>query len=185
MAAGLIDIFAEEFEHLIKEFELPLQNQILTFSLLLFIILLSPIILRRVKIPALIGLIIAGVIIGPHGFNMISETNMKEGFMAMFSKIGLLYIMFMAGLELDMHEFRRHRNRSIAFGIFTFIIPLSLGYPLCKHVLGLNDMASLLTASMFSTHTLVAYPIVTKYGISKIQSVAIAIEELSSQIRPF
>jgi Kef-type K+ transport system membrane component KefB len=175
MAAGLIDIFAEEFEHLIKEFQLPLQNQILTFSLLLFIILLSPIILRRVKIPALIGLIIAGVIIGPHGFNMISETNMKEGFMGMFSKIGLLYIMFMAGLELDMHEFKRHRNRSIAFGIFTFIIPLALGYPLCKHVLGLNDMASLLTASMFSTHTLVAYPIVTKYGISKIQSVAIAI----------
>ena len=175
MAAGLIDIFAEEFEHLIKEFQLPLQNQILTFSLLLFIILLSPIILRKVKIPALIGLIIAGVIIGPHGFNMISETNMKEGFMGMFSKIGLLYIMFMAGLELDMHEFKRHRNRSIAFGVFTFIIPLALGYPLCKHVLGLNDMASLLTASMFSTHTLVAYPIVTKYGISKIQSVAIAI----------
>ena len=85
----------------------------------------------------------------------------------MFSTFGLLYIMFMAGLELDMQQFKRFRNKSLVFGLLTFAIPLALGYPLCRHILGLNEMASLLTASMFSTHTLVAYPIVSKYGISK------------------
>lgn len=175
METGLIDQFAKEFEHLLSEFKFPLENQILTFSILLFIILLSPIILRKFKIPALIGLIISGVIIGPNGFEMISEANMKTGFVSMFAKFGLLYIMFMAGLELDMQEFKRYKNKSIAFGAFTFFIPLLLGYPICRYALGLNELASLLTASMFATHTLVAYPIVSKYGISKMEAVAIAI----------
>ncbi|MCC6701287.1 MAG: cation:proton antiporter [Fluviicola sp.] len=175
METSLLDQFGKEFEHLLGEFKFPLENQILTFSILLFIILLSPIILRKFKIPALIGLIISGVIIGPNGFEMISEANMKMGFVSMFAKFGLLYIMFMAGLELDMQEFKRYKNKSIAFGAFTFFIPLLLGYPICRYALGLNELASLLTASMFATHTLVAYPIVSKYGISKMEAVAIAI----------
>jgi Kef-type K+ transport system membrane component KefB len=172
---GLINEFGKEFDHLMHQFHLPLENKILTFSLLLFIILLSPIILRKFKIPALIGLIISGVIIGPNGFGVISEVNMKTGFVSMFSTIGLLYIMFMAGLELDMQEFKRYKNKSVAFGALTFFVPLLLGYPICRFALGLNELASLLTASMFATHTLVAYPIVSKYGISKIEAVAIAI----------
>lgn len=166
----------KEFHHLMEEFRLPLENQILTFSLLLLIILLSPILLRRLRIPALIGLILSGVIIGPHGLEVISETvKAKTGFVGMFSTFGLLYIMFMAGLELDMQEFKKYKNKSITFGALTFFIPLLLGYPLCRYVLDLGQMASLLTASMFATHTLVAYPIVSKYGISKLESVAVAI----------
>jgi len=174
--AGLFDQFFVEFRHLLGEFKLPLDNQILTFSLLLFIILLSPIILRKFRIPALIGLIISGVIIGPKGLNVIGDTLMaSSGWVKLFSTFGLLYIMFMAGLELDMQEFRRYRNKSITFGALTFFIPLLLGYPICRYGLGLSEMASLLTASMFATHTLVAYPIVSKYGISKSEAVAIAI----------
>lgn len=173
---GLLDQFMKEFQHLANEFHLPLENQILTFSLLLFIILLSPILLRKLKVPALIGLIISGVIIGPNGLSFISETvKAKTGFVGMFSTFGLLYIMFMAGLELDMQEFKKYRNKSITFGALTFFIPLLLGYPLCRWVLDLSEIASLLTASMFATHTLVAYPIVSKYGISKMEAVAIAI----------
>ncbi|MBP6272438.1 MAG: cation:proton antiporter, partial [Fluviicola sp.] len=172
---GLLNEFAKEFDHLIGEFKFPLENQILTFSILLFIILLSPIVLRKFKIPALIGLIISGVLIGPNGFEMISEANMKTGFVSMFSKIGLLYIMFMAGLELDMQEFKRYKNKSLVFGGLTFFIPLLLGYPICRFALGLDEIGSLLTASMFATHTLVAYPIVSKYGISKMEAVAIAV----------
>lgn len=172
---GLLERFGHEFEKLIGEFHLPLENPILTFSLLLLIILLSPILLRRLKIPALIGLIISGVIIGPNGFELISKANTTEGYVFMFAKFGLLYIMFMAGLELDMQEFKRYRNKSITFGALTFFIPLLLGYPICRYALQLNEIASLLTASMFATHTLVAYPIVSKYGITKMESVAIAI----------
>ncbi|ASS48342.1 MAG: sodium:proton antiporter [Candidatus Fluviicola riflensis] len=173
---GLMDQFWQEFLDLVKEFKFPLENPILTFSILLLIILVSPILLRKFRIPALIGLIISGVIIGPHGINMISESvTAKSGFVGMFATFGLLYIMFMAGLELDMQEFKRYRNKSITFGALTFFIPLLLGYPVCRYALGLNEMASLLTASMFATHTLVAYPIVSKYGISKMEAVAIAI----------
>jgi Kef-type K+ transport system membrane component KefB len=164
------------FEHVSQAFHLPLKNPVLIFSLILFIILLSPIILRKLKIPAIIGLIISGVIVGPKGFNLIGEKLMEsDGAMKIFATIGLLYIMFMAGLELDMNEFKKYRNKSFTFGFLTFIIPLSLGFPICYYALNLDFTASLLTASMFATHTLVAYPIVSKYGITKRPAVAISI----------
>ena len=102
------------FNHLLEEFQLPLQNPVLIFSLILFIILLSPILLRRINIPGIIGLIISGVIIGPHGLNILEQNSAIN----LFSTIGLLYIMFIAGLELDMNDFRANRNKSVLFGFF-------------------------------------------------------------------
>jgi Kef-type K+ transport system membrane component KefB len=164
------------FEHLINAFQLPLKNPVLLFSLLLFIILLSPILLRKARIPNIIGLIISGVIIGPKGLGIIGENAMaQEGSIKLFSTIGLLYIMFIAGLELDLNRFRKQINKSLIFGGLTFIIPLGLGYPICSEILHLSPLASLLTASMFATHTLVSYPIISKYGLSKHSSVAITV----------
>lgn len=164
------------FQHLIEEFHLPLKNPVLVFSILLFIILLSPIVLRKMKIPGIIGLILSGVLIGPHGLGLIGERTMEaEGSIKLFSTIGLLYIMFMAGLELDLRQFKRYFQKSVGFGFLTFIIPLALGYPLCTEVLHLSPLAALLTASMFSTHTLVAYPIVSKFGLAKHPAVAITV----------
>ncbi len=164
------------FAHLLEEFHLPLKNPVLVFSLLLFIILLSPILLRKIRIPAIIGLIISGVIIGPHGMGLIGEKTMEaEGSIKLFSTIGLLYIMFMAGLELDMTEFKKYFKKSVVFGALTFLIPISLGYPICRYALGLSEVASWLTASMFATHTLVAYPIINKFGLSKSTAASIAI----------
>ncbi|MBE0422742.1 MAG: cation:proton antiporter [Lutibacter sp.] len=159
------------FKHLIHEFELPLGNPVLIFSLILLIILLSPILLRKLNIPGIIGLIISGVVIGPHGLNILEKNSAVD----LFSTIGLLYIMFIAGLELDMNQFKANRNKSLLFGFFTFIIPLSIGFPVCFYFLDYDFNASLLTASMFATHTLVAYPIVSKLGISKNQAVAITV----------
>lgn len=159
------------FEHLMHEFELPLSNPVLVFSLILFIILLSPILLRRLNIPGIIGLIIAGVVIGPYGFNILEKNSAVD----LFSTIGLLYIMFIAGLELDLNEFKSNRNKSLLFGLFTFIVPLGIGFPVCFYLLGYDFNASFLTASMFATHTLVAYPIVSKLGVSKNQAVAITV----------
>jgi Kef-type K+ transport system membrane component KefB len=150
---------------------LPLENPILIFSLILFIILFSPILLRKLKIPGIIGLIIAGVIIGPYGLNILAKNSAID----LFSTIGLLYIMFIAGLELDMNEFKSNRNKSLVFGLFTFIFPLGIGFPVCYYLLQYDLNASLLTASMFATHTLVAYPIVSKLGVSKNQAVAITV----------
>lgn len=154
-----------------NEFDLPLKNPVLIFSLVLFIILLSPILLRRLNIPGIIGLIISGVIIGPHGFNILEKNSAVD----LFSTIGLLYIMFIAGLELDLNEFRANRNKSLVFGLLTFIIPLAIGFPVCHYLLQYDFNASFLTASMFATHTLVAYPIVSKLGVSKNQAVAITV----------
>lgn len=153
------------------EFQLPLGNPVLVFSLILLIILLSPILLRKLNIPGIIGLIISGVIIGPHGLNILEKNSAVD----LFSTIGLLYIMFIAGLELDMNQFKANRNKSLLFGFFTFIIPLTIGFPVCYYFLDYGLNASLLTASMFATHTLVAYPIVSKLGISKNQAVAITV----------
>ena len=163
--------FIEFFQHFIHEFQLPLKNPVPIFSLILFIILLSPILLRRINIPSIIGLIISGVIIGPYGLNILE----KNSAVTLFSTIGLLYIMFIAGLELDMNEFKAHRNKSLVFGLFTFALPLAIGFPVCHYLLGYSFDASLLTASMFATHTLVAYPIVSKMGVSKNQAVAITV----------
>lgn len=164
------------FQHLIEAFQLPLKNPVLVFSILLFIILLSPIVLRKIRIPGIIGLILSGVLIGPHGLGLIGERTMEaEGSVKLFSTIGLLYIMFMAGLELDLRQFKRYFQKSLGFGVLTFIIPLALGYPLCIEVLHLSPLAALLTASMFSTHTLVAYPIVSKFGLTKHRAVAITV----------
>lgn len=159
------------FDHIAHEFERPFQNPVLVFALVLFIILLSPILLRKLKIPGIIGLIISGVIIGPHGINFLEQNSAVK----LFSTIGLLYIMFIAGLELDLKEFQRNKNKSMAFGFLTFIIPLAIGLPVCYYLLNYNFTASLLIASMFSTHTMVSYPIVSRFGISKNEAVAITV----------
>ena len=99
------------FEHLLSEFKLPLHNPVLVFSLMLFIILLSPIVLRKARIPAIIGLILSGVLIGPKGLNLIgSEAMAASGNIKLFATIGLLYIMFIAGLELDLTQFKKYTH---------------------------------------------------------------------------
>lgn len=158
-------------DKLISEFQLPLESPILIFSLILFIILLAPLILGRFKIPGIIGLIIAGIIIGPKGLNILGESL----FVDVFSTIGLLYIMFIAGLELDLTEFKAHKKQSLLFSFFTFMIPLSIGMVVCFYFLKYGFFTSLLTASMFATHTLVTYPIVNKFGVAKNPAVAITV----------
>jgi Kef-type K+ transport system membrane component KefB len=161
----------EFLEILYHEFELPLSNPVLVFSLILLIILISPILFRRLNIPGIIVLIIFGIIIGPFGVGLLEQNAAID----LFSKIGLLYIMFIAGLELDMNQFKVNRNKSFSFGFFTFIFPLAIGFPVCYYLLGYDFNASFLTASMFATHTLIAYPIVSKMGVSKNEAVAITV----------
>ena len=115
------------FVTLLHEFKTPLTNPVLIFSLILFIILIFPILLKKINIPGIIGLIIAGVVIGPHGFNVLEKNSAVD----LFSTIGLLYIMFIAGLELDLNEFNKNKHKSILFGFFTFILPLTIGFPIC------------------------------------------------------
>lgn len=150
---------------------LPLQNPVLIFALILFIMLVAPLFLRRLNIPGIIGLIIAGIIVGPKGLQIIEQ----QGSMTLLSKVGLLYLMFLAGMEMDMNDFGKNRTRSIIFGNLTFWIPILVGLPVTYFVLGLPFAAALLLASMFSTHTLLSYPIVSRFGLTKTEPVTITI----------
>ncbi len=141
----------------------PLEDPLLIFSLLLMIILFTPLILNKLKIPQIIGLIIAGALIGKNGFDLI----VREGSVELFGKVGILYIMFLAGLEIDMGDFKKNSGKSIVFGLYTFIIPMALGTAVGLYVLQFSLFTSLLMASMFASHTLISYPIVSKLGITK------------------
>ncbi len=154
--------------HFLNQY-LPLKNPVLILALTLLIILFSPLLFKRFRIPGIIGLILAGVIIGPNSLHIIESTNSFE----LLSKTGLLYIMFLAGLEIDMNEFAQNRNKSLVFGALTFLIPISLGYLVCIHIFHFSFWSALLLASMFSTHTLLSYPIVSNMGIVKNRAVQI------------
>lgn len=159
------------FDHITQQFQLPFTNPVLIFSLLLFIILIAPILLGRIKIPGIVGFIIAGILIGPNGFNILKKNSAIE----LFATIGLLYIMFIAGIELDLAEFKKKKHKSFIFGFLTFAVPILIGFPVCYYLLHYSLLTSILTASMFATHTLVAYPIVNKFGIAKNEAVAVTV----------
>jgi len=152
-------------------FTLPLASPIIIFAILLFIILFAPIFLNKLRIPQLIGLIIAGAIIGPNGFNVLE----RDSSIQLFGMVGLLYIMFLAGLEIDLADFKKNSSKSIVFGLFTFLIPMGLGIFSGVYILGFSLMASVLLASMFASHTLIAYPIVSKLGVAKNKAVNITV----------
>lgn len=153
------------------DFSLPLTNPVIIFSLMLFIILFAPILLNKVKIPHIIGLIIAGVIIGPYGLNLM----MRDSSIVLFGTVGLLYIMFLAGLEIDLAEFKKNKFKSLFFGLLTFSIPFFIGYLAAYYYLGFNVNTSILLASMFSSHTLIGYPIVSRYGLTTNRAVTITV----------
>jgi len=160
--------FIFEFKKICGSY-IPFTNPVLILSLVLLIILFAPLIFRRFRIPGIIGLILAGVIIGPNTLHLIDKSTSFD----LFSNTGLLYIMFLAGLEMDMEEFKHNRSKSIVFGALTFFIPITIGFFVCVFVLQYSFWAALLLASMFSTHTLLSYPIVSNMGIVKNRAVQI------------
>ena len=155
---------------LLSEF-LPLVDPVFIFTVLIAIILLSPFLFRPFKIPDVAAFIITGIVIGPYGFKILNHDASIE----LLGTIGLLYIMFIAGLELDPEKLKISRKNSFVFGFFTFIIPFTLGMIISIYLLHLGFTASMLVSIMFSTHTLVAYPIVRKLGINRDASVLTAI----------
>jgi len=151
--------------------DLPFNEPVIVFTILITIILLAPIIFKKFRIPGIVGLIISGVIIGPHGLNLVEFGDSIK----LLSTAGLLYLMFLAGLELNSRELMRNRTKSLVFGVLTFFIPLIFGFFVTHFLLSYNLIASILIASMFSTHTLISYPIASRLGITRSEAVTITI----------
>jgi Kef-type K+ transport system membrane component KefB len=155
----------------VLDISLPLTNPTLKFFIILVIILFAPLLLNKLRIPNILGLIMAGAAVGPHGLNLI----LRDSGIILSGTAGLLYIMFLAGIEIDLADFRKNRSKSTILGLIGFLIPMVLGTSLGLYFLGFSLPTSLLMASMFSSHTLITYPIIQKIGIVKNRAVNITV----------
>ena len=149
----------------------PITDPTWIFFLVLCIILFAPILLTRLHIPHIVGMLLAGVLIGPHGLDLLQRDSSFE----IFGNVGLLYIMFLAGVEIDLADFNKNKSKSLVFGLTTFLFPFVIGGLVCHYFLQMGWAGSLLVASMFSSHTLVSYAIVSRYGLSHNRSVNMAV----------
>lgn len=149
----------------------PITDPTWIFFLVLMIILFAPILLGRLRIPHIIGMILAGVVIGKYGFNILERDSSFE----LFGKVGIYYIMFLAGLEMDLENLKKNWSKAFIFGLLTFSIPFAIGMWIGVDYLQFSVPASMLLSCIFASHTLVAYPIVGRYGVSRDMAVSISI----------
>ncbi len=148
----------------------PFSDPVLIFALAMVVFLVAPLALERFKVPGLIGLILAGVLLGPHGFHLLELDSTIE----LLGTVGLLYLMFLAGEEIDLHGFRRHRAKSVGFGIVTFLLPQLVGAG-AGLLLGMSPPSAILLGAVLASHTLLAYPLTLRLGLGKQRAVTIAV----------
>ncbi|MBM3266722.1 MAG: cation:proton antiporter [Candidatus Sericytochromatia bacterium] len=147
-------------------FVFPLADPVYVLALIMLVVLLVPLLCERLKIPGVVGLLLAGVAIGPHGLNVVARGET----MVFLSTFGLLYVMFLAGLELDLRQFRKNRAQSVLFGLLSFALPFALG-TLTGRLLGYPALAAVLLGGVFASHTLLAYPVASRLGLGRARAV--------------
>ena len=149
----------------------PLTQPVAIFLLVLLIILVCPIVFKRLKIPQIVGLILSGVVVGPYGFNLLARDSSFE----IFGQVGILYLMFLAAVEIDMFHLRKNLNKGILFGLLTFAIPMLIGIFGSRIAFGSSWATCILISSMYASHTLISYPIVSKFGLQNEKPAVIAV----------
>jgi Kef-type K+ transport system membrane component KefB len=149
----------------------PVTNPTLIFFVVLCIILFAPIIMGKLRIPHIIGMVLAGVLVGQYGLNILERDNSFE----LFGRVGLCYIMFLAGLEMDVEGVKKHSRRFIVFGLLTCFVPLIMTYFMASWILGYSSQASFLLGCIMASNTLIAYPIVGRYGLQRNASVSLSV----------
>lgn len=143
--------------------DLPLTNPVLIFATVMCIVLLAPLLFRRMGIPGIVGLIVAGAVVGPNAIGLLQRGDTFE----LLGTVGLLYLMFMAGLSLDLNQFAQYRGRSLVFGVASFVFPMGLALAAGEWLLGFELYTSLLVGAVVGSHTLLAYPIAARLGLDK------------------
>ena len=146
-------------------------DPVLIFFTVLVILVLAPLIFKKIKVPHIIGIILAGVIVGPYGFHLLDRDSSFE----IFGQVGLLYLMFLAGIEIDLYNLRKNMGKGLIFGLYTLLVPLILGAVLSVLLLDVGWTTAVLLACMYASHTLIAYPVVSRFGIAKSPVVLISI----------
>ena len=159
-------------------FTLPLHQPVVIFTLVLLLILAAPVLFRRLKIPDVVGLIMAGVAVGPYGFNLLE----RDASFQIFGQVGILYLMFLAAVEIDMYHLKKNLRQGLIFGLITFLIPAILGIASAKMAFGAGAATCLLLASMYSSHTLISYPVVSRFGLQNSKGAVIAVSGTISAV---
>ncbi|MBW4632829.1 MAG: cation:proton antiporter [Iphinoe sp. HA4291-MV1] len=147
------------------------KEPIVPFAILLVVILVVPILFERLRLPGLVGLLASGVVLGPYGWNLLQT---ESAMMTLLSNIGLVYLMFVAGLEIDIQQFRRTKNQSLGFGSLSFLVPLVAG-TFVGWIFGFDWNSSILIGSLFASHTLLAYPIINRLGVVNNKAITVTI----------
>lgn len=146
-------------------------NALLTLTLVIGIIWFVPIVCRKIHVPSIVGFILAGIVIGPSVLNLVGESPSIK----ILGSLGMLYIMFQSGSEIDINDFKQYKYRSLFFGLCTFLIPFGLGIITSRYLLPYGWLPSLLLGAMYGSHTLMTYPIVSRYGVQKNMAVNITV----------
>lgn len=141
------------------------------FLLVLLIILLGPVVFTRFKIPPIVGMIIAGMAVGPYGFGLLE----RDASFRIFGEVGILYIMFQAAVEIDMFHLKQHIRGGLLFGFLSFLLPMIAGVFGSYYAFGVGWDTALLLASMYASHTLVSYPVVSRFGLQNSRGAVIAV----------
>ena len=149
----------------------PITSPTQIFFVVLLIILLAPIVMGKLRIPHIIGMVLAGMVVGAHGLNILTRDSSFE----LFGKVGLLYIMFLAGLEMDLESVKKNSRRFLIFGLLTCLIPLTLTYFMAIWLLDYSKTASFLLGCIMASNTLIAYPIISRYGLQRDSSVMLSV----------
>ncbi len=144
-------------------FSLPFSDPVTIFALVMLIILLAPLIFKKLRIPGLVGIILSGTLVGPSVLGLLERDSTIE----LLGTVGLLYLMFMAGLSIDLNRFEKLRNRSIGFGTISYLFPAAGAYFMGIYVFDYSLSTSLLLGAIVGSHTLLAYPIAERLGITK------------------
>lgn len=149
----------------------PLTGPIEIFLLVLLIILLCPILFKRIGIPQLVGLIIAGIVVGPYGFDILA----RDASFEIFGEVGILYIMFLAAVEINMFHLQKNLGKGVVFGLITFAIPTLFGIFGSRFAFGASWSTCTLISTMYAAHTLISYPIVSRFGLQNSKPAIIAV----------
>lgn len=157
-------------EQSFQAFHLPLRDPVVVIALAMVVFFAAPLLFKRLRLPVTVALIAAGAALGPNGFGLMA----RDETIVLLGTVGLLYLMFIAAIEIDLHDFSRNRNRSLAFGVLGFLVPLILGTVIGR-ALGYPMLAAFLLGAMLSSHTLLAYPAASRLGIAKNQAVMVAV----------
>lgn len=150
---------------------LPLTNPVAIFLLVLAIILATPLLFARIKIPRIVGLIVAGIVVGPYGFNLLA----RDASFEIFGQVGILYLMFMAAIEIDMYHLKRNVGKGVFFGLLTFALPMGFGILVSRMAFGAGWDTCILLSSMYASHTLISYPIASRFGVANHKAAIIAV----------